>query len=136
MYFSPSFWGLYNSDGNTQEPQFFSVKNIHRNLLKPFPQLQGNMLLWKDFKVKQFMHDTLQTLFNLSKLLTGEQSGEMGREAGKEEGEEGRKFPDFSSELKNNKGAIKMSRYWSAVIRREPSPEKYFEWSESGSFSA
>ena len=42
------------------------------------------------------MHDTLQTLFNLSKLLTGEQSGEMGREAGKEEGEEGRKFPDFS----------------------------------------
>lgn len=43
------------------------------------------------------MQDTLQTVFNLSKLLMGGRVGELGREPGKEgEEEEGRKFPDFS----------------------------------------
>lgn len=64
----------------------------------------------------------------------------MGKWAGKlvkkRERKEGSFLTSADSELKNNKGAIKMSRYWSAVIRREPSPEKYFEWGESGSFSA
>lgn len=64
----------------------------------------------------------------------------MGKWAGnlikKRERKEAGFLTSADSELENNKGAIKMSRYWSAVIRRETSPEKYFEWSESGSFSA
>ena len=49
---------------------------------------------------------------------------------------EGSFLASADSQLKSNKGAIKMRRDWSAVIRRETSPEKHFEWSESGSFSA
>lgn len=61
----------------------------------------------------------------------------MGKWAGnlvkKREREEAGFLTSAGSELTNNKAAIKMSRYWSAMVRREISPEGYFAWSESGS---
>lgn len=61
----------------------------------------------------------------------------MGKWAGnlvkKREREEAGFLTSADSELTNNKGAIKMSRYWSAMVRRETSPEGHFTWSESGS---